>query len=44
LTLGLVFVATRRESTTVGIVTHTFHKLDFFMVTLPLFLFSIGER
>jgi membrane protease YdiL (CAAX protease family) len=42
LTLGLVYVAARRESTTAGIVTHAFHKLDFFIVTLPLFLFGVG--
>jgi membrane protease YdiL (CAAX protease family) len=42
LTLGLAFVAVRRRSTTVGIATHTFHKLDFFIVTLPLFLSGIG--
>jgi membrane protease YdiL (CAAX protease family) len=43
LTLGLAYVAVRRRSTTVGIVTHTFHKLDFFIVTLPLFLSGIGR-
>jgi membrane protease YdiL (CAAX protease family) len=43
LTLGLAYVAARRKSTTAGIVTHAFHKLNFFMVTLPLFLFGIGR-
>lgn len=42
LTLGLVFIATRRASTTVGLITHTFHKLDFFIVTLPLFLRGVA--
>jgi len=41
LALGLAFVAVRRRSTTVGIVTHTLHKLDFFILTLPLFLSGV---
>jgi membrane protease YdiL (CAAX protease family) len=42
LTLGLAYVAVRRKSTTAGIVTHAFHKLDFFIVTLPMFLSGMG--
>jgi hypothetical protein len=43
LALGLAYVAARRKSTTVGIVTHALHKLDFFIVALPLSLFGIGS-
>jgi membrane protease YdiL (CAAX protease family) len=42
LTLGLAYVTVARKSTTAGIVTHAFHKLDFFIVTLPLFLSALG--
>jgi membrane protease YdiL (CAAX protease family) len=42
LTMGLVYVASRRRSTTVGIVTHILHKTDFFLVTIPLFLSGVG--
>jgi membrane protease YdiL (CAAX protease family) len=42
LAVGLVFVASRQRSTAVGLVTHTLHKTDFFLVTIPLFLFGFG--
>ena len=41
LTMSLVYVAVRRRSTTTGIVSHALHKTDFFLVTIPLFLFGV---
>ena len=41
LTMTLVYVAARRHSTTTGIVSHALHKTDFFLVTIPLFLFGV---
>jgi membrane protease YdiL (CAAX protease family) len=42
LTLGLVFVVSRRRNTTGGLLIHTLHKIDFFLVTIPLFLWGVS--